>query len=194
MKIIVNNFYQTWNRQLLTAGWKTLMAWTAALPFCLSPNTRSIHWHSVWETWSDSSACRWIRINRRGSLRAQGGKFTWLTLSPFWRTPKSNPVKAEKVTYMLLQRIQIKGIMENNYPLCWPGTLGGRKTLGWAPSRQSWTRRTTGATWCSWSERSGPGYQSSGLIKAKDNLITDSTHWLKRSPFMTLDTTLAEYI
>ena len=70
------------------------MAWTAALPFCLSPKTRSIHWHSVWETCSDSSACRWIRMNRRGSLRAQGGKFTWFTLSPFWRTPKSKPVQA----------------------------------------------------------------------------------------------------
>lgn len=85
--------------------------------------------------------------------------------------------------------------MENDYyPLCWPGILGGRRTLGWALSHQSWTRRRTGAMWCSWSGTSGPVYQSSGLIKAKDNLITYSIHWLKRSPFMTLDTTPAEYI
>lgn len=48
--------------------------------------------------------------------------------------------------------------------------------------------------WCSLSEMFGLGYQSSGLMKTKDSLITDSTHCLKRSPFMTLDTMLAEYI
>lgn len=30
--------------------------------------------------------------------------------------------------------------------------------------------------WCSLSEMFGPGYQSSGLMKAKHGLITDSTH------------------
>lgn len=46
-----------------------------------------------WDTWSDSRACRWMRMNRRGSLRAHGGRLTWLTRSPFWRTPKSKPAE-----------------------------------------------------------------------------------------------------
>lgn len=82
-----------------TAGWKTLMAWTAALPFCLSPNTRSIHWQSVWETWSDSRACLWMRMKSRGSFLAQGGRFTWFTRSLFCRTPKSKPARGESGKY-----------------------------------------------------------------------------------------------
>lgn len=45
-----------------------------------------------------------------------------------------------------------------------------------------------------WVKRSVRDIKALVWLKAKDNLITDSTHWLKRSPFMTLDTTLAEYI
>ncbi len=75
------------------------MAWTAALPFCLSPNTRSIHWQSICETWSDSRACLWMRMKSRGSFLAHGGRFTWFTRSLFCRTPKSKPARGESGKY-----------------------------------------------------------------------------------------------
>lgn len=101
-----------------TAGWKTLMAWTAALPFCLSPNTRSIHWQSVCETWSDSRACLWMRMKSRGSFLAHGGRFTWFTRSLFCRTPKSKPARRESGKHQANIR-RGKMCSDNMILMCW---------------------------------------------------------------------------
>ena len=60
----------------------------ASSPICFDPKTRSIQWWRFCETWNDSSACRWIKINNRESFPDQGGKVTWWTSFPFWRSPK----------------------------------------------------------------------------------------------------------
>lgn len=44
------------SNQLLTAGWKTLVALIAAGPVCLKPNTRSIQWWMLDEIIEDSNA------------------------------------------------------------------------------------------------------------------------------------------